>query len=131
MAGALTLDTLNAGSGVLAAQNGMSGIAKAWAFFNGASSGATAIYASFNISSVTWVSGGVYQLNFTTAMPDLNYAFAGSCEAASANASVQQNTASNLTFPNSTQKSATQLQIVTSVGGSQSACIAVSCIVLR
>ena len=71
--GTLAIDTINASTGVLATQNGMTGIAKAWVNFN-SSGGAGTIRASFNISSVTYSSTGVYVLNFTTAMPDANYA---------------------------------------------------------
>lgn len=74
MAGALTISTLNDSSGVLATQNGMSGIAKAWVSFNG--SGGATINASFNVSSVSRVSTGTYTINFTTAMPDANYSVA-------------------------------------------------------
>lgn len=74
MAGQLTIDTLKASTGVLATQNGMSGIAKAWVNFNGNSS---AIAGSFNVSSITYVSSGVNLINFTTAMPDANYAAIG------------------------------------------------------
>jgi len=49
--GSLAIDTLNASTGVLATQNGMTGIAKAWVQFTGASGGAT-INQSFNVSSV-------------------------------------------------------------------------------
>jgi hypothetical protein len=70
-----TVTTLNAPSGVLATQNGMTGIAKAWVSFT--SSGSTAIQASFNVSSVTYSASGVYVVNFTTAMPDAN--FVGVC----------------------------------------------------
>jgi hypothetical protein len=73
MAGQLTLDTLKASSGVLATQNGMTGIAKAWVNFNG--SGTAEIRTSFNISSVTRVSTGIYTVNFTTAMPNANYSY--------------------------------------------------------
>jgi hypothetical protein len=76
MAGKLTISTLNDDTGVLATQNGMSGIAKAWVNFNG--TGTVAIRASFNVSSVTDNGGtGNYTVNFTTAMPDANYAIAG------------------------------------------------------
>jgi hypothetical protein len=71
MAGQLTIDTLKASSGVLATQNGMTGIAKAWVNFNGV--GTPAIRASFNVSSITDNGTGDYTLNFTTAMPDANY----------------------------------------------------------
>lgn len=71
MAGGLTISTLNDSSGVLATQNGMSGIAKAWVNFNG--TGTVAIRASFNVSSITDNGTGDYTVNFTTAMPDANY----------------------------------------------------------
>jgi hypothetical protein len=78
MAGTLTVDTLKAGSGVLATQNGMSGIAKAWVNFNG--SGSTTIRASFNVSSVTYIGTGRYTVNFTTNMSDANYATIASAQ---------------------------------------------------
>ena len=71
MAGGLTISTLNDSSGVLATQNGMSGIAKAWVNFNGFSP--VTIRGSFNVSSVVRNSTGDYTINFTTAMPDANY----------------------------------------------------------
>lgn len=73
MAGQLTISTLNDSSGVLATQNGMSGIAKAWVNFNG--TGTVAIRASFNVSSITDNGTGLYTVNFTTAMPDANYSY--------------------------------------------------------
>lgn len=74
MAGALTISTLNDSSGVLATQNGMSGIAKAWVNFNGSGG---SIRASFNVSSITVNGTGDYTANFTTAMPDVNYSLGG------------------------------------------------------
>jgi hypothetical protein len=76
MAGALTISTLNDSSGVLATQNGMTGIAKAWVRFDGTANPVT-IQGSYNISSITYVSAGLYTLNFTTAMPSTNYAATG------------------------------------------------------
>jgi hypothetical protein len=76
MAGALTISTLNDSSGVLATQNGMTGIAKAWVNFNG--TGTPAINNSFNVSSITDNGTGDYTINFTTAMPNANYVIAGS-----------------------------------------------------
>lgn len=73
MAGKLTISTLNDSSGVLATQNGMTGIAKAWVNFAGASGTRNA---SFNVSSVTRNSTGNYTVNFTTAMVDANYTWA-------------------------------------------------------
>jgi hypothetical protein len=71
-----TVTTLNAPSGVLATQNGMTGIAKAWVNFNG--TGTPAINNSFNVSSITDNGTGDYTINFTTAMPNANYVIAGS-----------------------------------------------------
>ena len=71
MAGKLTLSTLNNDTGVLAVQNGMNGIAKAWVNFNGSTA---AIRASFNVGSITKNGTGDYTANFTTAMPNANYA---------------------------------------------------------
>jgi hypothetical protein len=51
---------------------------RAWVNFNG--TGTVAIRASFNVTSITDNGTGDYTVNFTTAMPDENYAiaFAGS-----------------------------------------------------
>ena len=64
--------TLNAPSGVLATQNGMTGICKAWVFYKGIAT--VGIQGSFNVSSVTYVSTGVYTIIMTTALPNSNYA---------------------------------------------------------
>ena len=69
--GTINVDTLTASTGVLATQNGMTGICKAWVNFNGTSG---SIYKGFNVSSVTRTAAGFYTVNFTTAMPDANYA---------------------------------------------------------
>ena len=45
---------------------------KAWVNFNG--TGTVAIRASYNVSSITDNGLGDYTINFTTAMPDANYA---------------------------------------------------------
>jgi len=49
---------------------------RAWVNFNG--TGTVAIRASGNVSSITDNNTGDYTLNFTTAMPDVNYAGVGS-----------------------------------------------------
>ncbi len=51
------------------------GSAKAWVNFNG--TGTVAIRAGFNVSSITDNSVGDYTINFTTAIPDANYALGG------------------------------------------------------
>ena len=56
------------------ANNVIQGSAKAWVNFNGTLSGTITPRASFNVNSVTKNSTGIYTINFTTAMPDANYA---------------------------------------------------------
>jgi hypothetical protein len=68
--------TLNSSSGVLATQNGMTGICKAWINYKGTST--VSIRDSFNVSSVTVNGTGDYTINFTTAMPNANYAVSAS-----------------------------------------------------
>ena len=45
--------------------------AKAWVNFNG--TGTPAIREDFNVTSITDIATGTYQVNFTTAMTDANY----------------------------------------------------------
>lgn len=52
--------------------------AKAWVSFNGANGSR---YGSYNVSSVTRSSAGFYQVNFTTALPNSNYAAVANCSA--------------------------------------------------
>ena len=52
-----------------------SGTAKAWVNFNG--TGTVSIRAAFNVSSIADNGVGDYTVNFTTAMPDANYAVLG------------------------------------------------------
>ena len=77
MAGTLTVSTLKNDTGVLATQNGMTGICKAWAQWNGRSGASPVIRGSFNISSITRNATGDYTVAFTTAMPDVNYSVTG------------------------------------------------------
>ena len=72
MAGVLKISTLNDDTGVLATQNGMTGVCKAWVNFNGVPSTPT-ITSSFNVGSITKNGTGDYTVNFTTAMPNANY----------------------------------------------------------
>jgi len=74
MAGKVVVSTLNDDAGVLATQNGMTGIAKAWINYNAS---AQTISASFNVSSVTYNGTGNYTINITTALPNANYAITG------------------------------------------------------
>ena len=50
----------------------VNGTAKAWVNFNG--TGTVAIRRAFNVASITDLAAGEYQVNFTTAMPDANFA---------------------------------------------------------
>lgn len=78
MAGQLTIDTLKASSGVLATQNGMTGICKAWVNFT-ANTTTPTIGNSFNVSSLTYNAAGQYYVNFTTSMPSSSYSVVASC----------------------------------------------------
>jgi hypothetical protein len=74
--GSLLADTIKSSvSGPVTFQN-TSGteigtLCRAWVNFNG--TGTVAIRGSFNVSSITDLAAGEYQVNFTTAMADANY----------------------------------------------------------
>ena len=53
------------------------GRAKAWVNFNGGRNGSFGIRDDFNVSSVTDLGTGDFDINFTTAMANTNYAFVG------------------------------------------------------
>lgn len=59
---------------------------RAWVNFNG--TGVIAIRASGNVSSITDVATGQYVVNFTSAMPDINYAAIGTKQNVATNADV-------------------------------------------
>ena len=73
------------GSSVLATPTGSapSYTCRAWVNFNG--TGTVAIRASGNVSSITDNGVGDYTVNFTNAMPDANYVWAGTAQFNSAN----------------------------------------------
>ena len=52
-------------------------MAKAWVNFNG--TGTVAINGAYNVSSITDVATAEYRANFTTAMPNTNYAVVAGC----------------------------------------------------
>ena len=52
-------------------------LCRAWVNFNGTLTGTNAPRASFNVSSVTRNGTGDYTINFTNALPDINYAATG------------------------------------------------------
>jgi len=88
MAGTVVADTLQAAStSTLVLKNGVANtpptiqdsagtqigtFCRAWVNFNG--TGTVAIRSSFNVTSITDNGTGDYTINFTTAMPDVNYA---------------------------------------------------------
>ena len=94
MAGTVVADTLQADStSTLVLKNGVANtpptvqdsagtqigtFCRAWVNFNG--TGTVAIRASFNVSSITDNGTGLYTINLTNAMPDVNYAWSGSAE---------------------------------------------------
>lgn len=57
---------------------------RAWVNFNG--TGTVAIRAAYNVTSITDNGTGDYTLNFTTALPDANYATVGTASRGSYNA---------------------------------------------
>lgn len=73
-----TLTTPNIDSAQFATVSGTAPIypCRAWVNFDG--TGTPAIRASGNVSSITDVATGAYTVNFTTAMPDVNYSTVGS-----------------------------------------------------
>jgi hypothetical protein len=77
MAGTLTLSTLSDGTNSTSATNAIQGSAKAWVNFNGGNGNtAGVINASYNVSSVTQLATGFYQVTLTNAMTDANYVIA-------------------------------------------------------
>lgn len=103
--GVITTDDL-AANAVTTAKLGSgeaSGLCKAWVNFNG--TGTVAIRASYNVSSITDIGVGSYTVNFTTAMPDANYA---RCVTAGGTGTV----ASNIQSPYSSTPTASALGIV-------------------
>jgi len=111
MAGTLVIDTLNASTGPLSTNNGMSGIAKAWVNWNGNSGGNNTINASFNVSSITYNSTGIWTINFTTALPDTYYVPAGMCTGGSTSDNARTITIYGSIGSGATLKSTTQLQV--------------------
>lgn len=57
-------------------------LCRAWVNFNGTTEtgGYCTIRASFNVSSVTDNGTGDYTINFTNAMPDINYSYSGATQ---------------------------------------------------
>lgn len=83
---------------------------RAWVNFNG--TGTVAIRASGNVSSITDNGTGDYTVNFTTALPDANYAIAGNIESAGGNSALLQASAGMGTAPSGAQRSASSCRIL-------------------
>jgi hypothetical protein len=85
MASNITVDTLTKGSTTLntdeIVDTNSSQVCKAWVNFNG--SGTVAIRDSFNVSSITDLSVGHYNANFTSNLSDVNYSVSGSASSPS------------------------------------------------
>ena len=77
MAGTVVASTINNDTGLFSTNNAYLGIAKAWVNFN-ATTGA--VNGSMNISSVTVNSTSNWLVNFTTAMPSVNYSVASTLQ---------------------------------------------------
>ena len=70
MAGTLTLSTISDGVSSTSATNVINGSAKSWVNFVGSTA---TINGSYNVSSVTRVGTGDYNVNFTNSFADTNY----------------------------------------------------------
>ena len=84
------------------------GLCSAWVNFNG--SGTVAINASHNVSSITDNGTGDYTVNFTTALPDENYALCGSAVGS-------QGTVNLAGFPTVTTKTSSACRIYVANNG--------------
>jgi len=82
MAGTLTISTLSDGTNSTSSTNPILGSAKAWVNFNGSSA---AVVASYNVSSITRASAGVYTINMTNALADNKYIVLGTVSSSAGN----------------------------------------------
>lgn len=89
MAGTITVGTISDGSNSGSATDAIKGSARAWVNFKG--TGTVSIRASYNVSSITDINQGRYQINFTTAFSDTNYV----CAAASSDSNEDDEAYSN------------------------------------
>lgn len=85
---------------------------RAWVNFNG--TGTVAIRASGNVSSIMDAGVGSYIVNFTTAMPDENYAISGSAESTNYKMGIYRDSA---LYP----PTLTYCSVLTSASGAQTA----------
>jgi hypothetical protein len=116
----------NSGYGSVATAYGC----RAWVNFNG--TGTVAIRASGNVSSITDNGTGDYTVNFTTAMPDVNY----STTASVSNAPGTQNLVSviytdNTNTPAAPTTSAFRMQVTANSGEAKTDATYVCCSIFR
>ncbi len=104
-----TFTTPNINSAQFATVSGTAPIypCRAWVNFNG--TGTVAIRASGNVTSITDNGTGDYTVNFTTAMPDANYAFSGGLAGGSSSTQI------GFAESNSTTKTASLIRIYTGI----------------
>jgi hypothetical protein len=69
----LALTTLSDGTNSTSATNPIKGSARAWVQFAGSTA---TVNGSYNVSSITRNSAGYYTVNFTNALPNINYSVA-------------------------------------------------------
>jgi len=75
---------------VMTADVAAPGLCKAWVNFNGtATTTATLIRAAFNVSSIQDDGTGIYTVNFTQALPDVNYCVNASASTASISSKIR------------------------------------------
>jgi hypothetical protein len=82
-----TTITQATGAGLFQFNSGYGSVAtayacRAWVNFDGSTGAGTTIRGSGNVSSITHISTGIWQINLTNAMPDTNYAVVGASEGA-------------------------------------------------
>ena len=115
---------MNSGYGSVATAYGC----RAWVQYNGVSK---TIYSSGNISSVTYVSTGVYTINFTNSMPDANYSTNASCSCTSGGTSLIVNICSSGATTTAPTTSAVQVNTFSRSAGSSTDSPYVSVAVFR
>lgn len=101
------------GSGIIKLQsNGVTTNALAWLNYNASTQ---TIRASYNVSSVTYISTGNYKINFSNALSDANYVVSGSTAGGSGGSSATTWLTGDYSNPRTT--SAVWLAYFTSSGG--------------
>jgi hypothetical protein len=108
MAGTLVVDTISNGTVSTSSENVIRGSARAWVNFS-ATSGTITVNSSYNVSSVTYVSTGIYTANFTNAFADTSYSWSASSGFNSVNGNTFVSAPPNVAL--STWKTTTTLRV--------------------